>query len=108
MIHIHDDIYITADRLQFILVKKTIVEKGKLKGQEAFTNIKYFPSFDMLLKSIFNSMLYKELETEKIESFEMFAKRYKKLTVFLKNTSDKIGNTKNLYRILESDKVETL
>ena len=49
MIKITDTYYIDTDTYNWILVKKSIGEKGKVKGQELFSSWRFFPSLESLL-----------------------------------------------------------
>lgn len=108
MIHLYKDMYITADSSQFILFHKNISKSGKNKGKEVFSKHTYHPTIDLLMRNLFHQAMFDELKTEDKKNLKFMVKRFKKLTNVLKTLSDKIGNTKNLYKKLSSEKEEYL
>lgn len=46
MKHLIDDIYLTQDKYQFILLKKGVCKSGKHNGEEKFDEMAYCPTYD--------------------------------------------------------------
>ena len=83
-IHLYDDIYLSADKYQYIIFEKGIQEKGKNIGQEVEKNPKYFPSLELVFKYLFNISFKDYLSNDQIKTFEDMEVKYNQLLDELK------------------------
>lgn len=51
-IHIEGDLYISGDRLEYAIERKTTTQSGKTAGAELFTQISHHPTVQSCLKAI--------------------------------------------------------
>ena len=65
MIHLNENLYIDADKYQFILKRKRIADKGKFKGQPVFKDEGYYPTLSYLLSAVSEMKMYELVQSVK-------------------------------------------
>jgi hypothetical protein len=108
MIKLYENMYLSADSLQYTLVERSVYKEGKNVGKEYDTIRGYFPSLKLLFEKLFDDEIKKEIASENLKTLEELRKRFLKLSVHLKNMSTKIGSVPSFIKKIKSNDIESL
>ena len=108
MIKLYENMYLSADTLQYVLVERSVYKEGKNVDKEYDTNKGYFPSLGLLFEKLFDDEIKKEIASENFKTLEELRKRFMKLSVHLRKISSEIGNVQNLLQKAKSNDIESL
>lgn len=92
MIHLYDNVYLFADRLNFILAEKHMRETGKNIGEEIWKNKKFFPNMEFLLAHLCSAAILKCFNEGDITTLKKIETTYNTITNEFKRVSEKVEN----------------
>ena len=108
MIKLYENMYLSADTLQYTLVERSVYKEGKNIGIEYDTVRGYFPSINLLFEKLFDDEIKKEIASENLKTLEELRKRFMKLSTHLRKISSEIGNVQNLLQKAKSNDIVSL